>query len=73
MFNLFIKQKKGQYAKLHCPRCNVIMRKIKKNDVVIDVCDKCRGMWLDDKEIDKLIKLSKTKEKSRGVKNVEKK
>ena len=34
------------------------MKKIKKRDVVIDVCKKCNGMWLDDKEIDKLIMLA---------------
>ena len=35
------------------------MKKIKKSDVVIDICQKCNGMWLDDKEIDKLVKISK--------------
>ncbi len=41
-----------------CPRCTIEMKKIKKRDVVIDVCKKCNGMWLDDKEIDKLIMLA---------------
>lgn len=39
---------------LTCPRCNKPMEKLKKFDVVIDHCGKCGGMWLDDKEIDKL-------------------
>ena len=42
-----------------CPRCSIIMRKIKKKDVIIDVCDRCNGMWLDDKEIDKLVEYAK--------------
>jgi hypothetical protein len=45
---------------LVCPRCGIRMRKIKKKAVIIDVCDSCHGMWLDDREIDRLLK---------GVKN----
>ncbi|MFH2021430.1 MAG: zf-TFIIB domain-containing protein [archaeon] len=44
---------------LKCPRCNINMKKIKKKDVIIDVCDKCSGMWLDDKEIEKLAAYAK--------------
>lgn len=33
------------------------MKKIKKKDVVIDVCEKCKGMWLDDNEIEKLMNM----------------
>ena len=42
---------------LLCPRCHVVMKKIHKNNVTIDVCTKCKGMWLDDNEINKLIQL----------------
>lgn len=35
------------------------MDKIKKNNIVIDICRKCNGMWLDDNEINKLVKMSK--------------
>ena len=44
---------------LECPKCKTKMRKIKKHDVIIDVCNKCKGMWLDDNEINKLIELTK--------------
>ncbi|NTV24563.1 MAG: zf-TFIIB domain-containing protein [Nanoarchaeota archaeon] len=44
---------------LKCPRCNIDMKKIIKDKVEIDVCKKCRGMWLDDSEIEKLIGGSK--------------
>ena len=43
---------------LLCPRCNLDMDKIKKHDVILDICKKCKGMWLDDGEITKLAKLA---------------
>ena len=46
---------------LMCPRCKVKMRKIKKGEVIIDVCRSCKGMWLDDKEIDKLVMIGQKK------------
>ncbi len=48
-------EQKFQNVTLLCPRCNVPMKKIMKNGVTIDYCTKCKGMWLDDKEIDKLV------------------
>lgn len=44
---------------LNCPRCNVKMEKIEKENVIIDVCPECNGIWLDDNEIEKLINISK--------------
>ena len=35
------------------------MKKLEKNNVVIDVCRKCKGMWLDDNEIEKLVMIGK--------------
>ena len=52
---------------LTCPRCNVKMEKLKKNDVIIDICKKCNGMWLDDGEIQRLAEMSKDYKK--GDKN----
>jgi Zn-finger nucleic acid-binding protein len=49
--------------KLKCPRCDVFMKKIKKGAVVIDVCQTCRGMWLDDNEIEKLVHMGEKNEK----------
>jgi ribosomal protein L37AE/L43A len=46
-----------QNVPLLCPRCHITMKKIKRNGVTIDFCTKCRGLWLDDKEIDKLVNL----------------
>ncbi|MBC8501203.1 MAG: zf-TFIIB domain-containing protein [Nanoarchaeota archaeon] len=59
MFKWFRKNKDFDEVDLMCPRCSIIMRKIKKKDVIIDVCDRCNGMWLDDKEIDKLVEYAK--------------
>ena len=41
-------------CRLRCPRCRTLMDKVHKEHVVIDVCNQCHGMWLDDGEIDKL-------------------
>jgi ssDNA-binding Zn-finger/Zn-ribbon topoisomerase 1 len=49
-----IKNEEYQNIPLLCPRCHIVMKKINKNGVTIDYCTKCRGIWLDDKEIDKL-------------------
>ncbi len=43
---------------LDCPRCKIKMRKIKKKDVILDICKKCNGMWLDDNEIEKLYQMA---------------
>lgn len=40
-----------------CPRCKIDMQKLVKKDVVIDVCKKCGGMWVDAGELEKLAKI----------------
>lgn len=44
--------------KLICPRCESKMDKIEKNNITIDVCPYCNGLWLDDGEINKLNKIA---------------
>ncbi len=58
MISIFNRKKAGEVT-LKCPRCSIAMDKISKGDVVIDICPSCRGMWLDDREIDKLVEISK--------------
>ena len=42
---------------MKCPVCdNVRMREVQKDDVLIDVCPDCKGVWLDRGELDKLMK-----------------
>ena len=62
VFKMFFKNKIKKVHNedvLNCPRCSVEMEKLKKNDVIIDICKKCNGMWLDDGEIHKLAEMSK--------------
>lgn len=33
------------------------MKKLVKGDVVIDVCKRCKGMWVDAGELEKLAKI----------------
>jgi uncharacterized protein len=40
---------------LLCPTCMVDLRIAKRQDVEIDHCPKCRGVWLDRGELDKII------------------
>ncbi|MDQ0112747.1 Zn-finger nucleic acid-binding protein [Paenibacillus harenae] len=41
---------------MKCPVCNdVRMREVVKDDVLIDVCPDCKGVWLDRGELDKLM------------------
>jgi Zn-finger nucleic acid-binding protein len=38
----------------NCPRCNVGMKLEDRLGVEIDKCPKCKGMWFDNNELDKL-------------------
>ena len=40
---------------LVCPNCQAGMQEINRNDVQIDVCTSCRGVWLDRGELEKLL------------------
>jgi Zn-finger nucleic acid-binding protein len=40
---------------LMCPNCHEGMQEIRRNEVMIDVCPKCRGVWLDRGEMEKLL------------------
>lgn len=52
-------QEVGKMEDLKCPRCDKVMEKIKKADVIIDVCRECQGMWLDKGEMERLAKYGK--------------
>lgn len=51
-----IDKKTGEQLLL-CPRCREFMQKLVEKGVVIDVCKKCGGMWVDAGELDKLVKI----------------
>lgn len=41
---------------MKCPVCDdVKMREVQKDDVLIDVCPECKGVWLDRGELEKLM------------------
>ncbi|GBD40788.1 hypothetical protein HRbin39_00157 [bacterium HR39] len=40
---------------LLCPNCAEGMREVERHGVRIDVCPKCRGVWLDRGELEKLL------------------
>lgn len=53
-----MKQEHGEEIFI-CPRCKVEMKKIKRHDVILDICKKCGGMWLDKDEIGKLAQIAR--------------
>lgn len=51
-------------AQLACPRCSSLMKKGRypHTDVVVDHCESCSGLWLDDQELEKLQVLAEERE-----------
>jgi uncharacterized protein len=43
---------------MNCPVCNVALLLADRQGVEIDYCPKCRGIWLDRGELDKIIERS---------------
>jgi Zn-finger nucleic acid-binding protein len=39
---------------MQCPRCDGSLKENKFEEVVIDTCDKCGGVWLDSGELEQL-------------------
>jgi len=39
---------------LVCPRCATELRRTRRGSVEVDVCDHCRGIWLDHGELEAL-------------------
>ena len=48
---------------MKCPNCEVTLVMTERQGVEIDYCPKCRGVWLDKGELDKIIE--KSQESSR--------
>lgn len=45
---------------MNCPICNVPLLMAERQGVEIDYCPKCRGIWLDRGELEKIIERSLT-------------
>lgn len=43
---------------MNCPLCNVELKMTDRQGIEIDYCPKCRGVWLDRGELDKIIERS---------------
>ena len=46
--------KEAGTSSLKCPRCDGELKEIFIEEVPIDTCDKCAGVWLDSGEMEKL-------------------
>ena len=54
---------------MKCPNCEETLVMTERQGVGIDYCPKCRGVWLDKGELDKIIEKSTTAETSQNLKN----
>ena len=46
-------------SSMKCPRCDGTLNESKFEEVLIDTCDKCGGVWLDSGEFDDITKKDK--------------
>ena len=45
---------------MNCPLCDVDLQMTERQGIEIDYCPKCRGVWLDRGELDKIIERANT-------------
>lgn len=43
-------------SSMRCPRCDGTLQEARFEEVAIDTCDKCGGVWLDSGELEQLTK-----------------
>jgi Zn-finger nucleic acid-binding protein len=43
---------------MNCPKCNGELQARTSDDVEIDVCQRCGGIWLDSGELEKIMAIS---------------
>lgn len=58
---------------MKCPNCEERLVMTKRQGVEIDYCPKCRGVWLDKGELDKIIEKSASAQSSQNLKSNEEK
>jgi uncharacterized protein len=39
---------------MKCPKCSTLLNEVTKAGVLIDVCDRCLGVWLERGELEKI-------------------
>ena len=47
-------------SSMKCPRCDGDLKESKFEEVLIDTCDNCGGVWLDSGELEQLTKKEKS-------------
>jgi Zn-finger nucleic acid-binding protein len=52
---------------LHCPRCKAVMETVAFQDIVVDRCTSCRGLWFDALEQEHLAALKGSDKIDLGV------
>ena len=56
-------EEKKRLQELHfmkCPKCGSQLLEIDYKSIKIDECSHCKGIWLDHKELDEILKLEKS-------------
>lgn len=48
----------GQHA-MTCPLCQGILKEVIRENIAIDMCERCRGIWLDRGELEKLMAVAR--------------
>jgi uncharacterized protein with PIN domain len=51
--------KEAGKSSMQCPRCDGSLAESKFEEVMIDTCDQCGGVWLDSGELEQLTKKDK--------------
>jgi Zn-finger nucleic acid-binding protein len=49
---------------LNCPICNVVLQMTERQGIEIDYCLKCKGVWLDRGELDRIIERAVSERRS---------
>jgi len=58
---------------MKCPSCEELLVMTERQGVEIDYCPKCRGVWLDKGELDKIIEKSAAAESNQQLKQSDEK
>ncbi len=59
----------GKGHGLLCPSCRVDLVMSERQGIEIDYCPKCRGVWLDRGELDKIVERSQGQSREQGTPN----
>ena len=52
-----------------CPRCAIEMRKVMVNNVELDTCNNCEGVWFDKDELRQILDMGQSAVVSSGISN----